>query len=185
MVKYVRLTPENIDLGVWIQNQIFPVEDGREELIAGANNEDTLRMTNIQYWIGYNEQDEPVGICGVTQYKDYPEDCFLGWYGVLANQRQKGYVKEMFQFCKEKAKELGYKTLRLYTDEIDNRIAVITYKKYGMTGEVYENKHDKTIFFGRTLTFSIALDNQPLIPWKSRMLYLQEEDDTEAKYRKK
>lgn len=182
-LSYEEVTPQNVDLAIKIQNEIFPDENGCEELIAASKGESTKRAQKMTYFIAFTGK-EPIGICGKTEYTDYPEDCWLGWYGVLAPHRRKGYGREMFNFIKNLATFLGYKTLRLYTDEIDNSVAVITYKKYGMHMEVYENPNDLNIVVGRTLIFSLPLDGKPLVPWNNRMIYLAEEYETEAKYKK-
>lgn len=184
MLRFVEVTPENHDIAIKIQNTIFPNENGRDEIVAGAYQIRTDRMDEIYYWIAY-EGETPVGICGITEYLDYPEDCFLGWYGVLENHRRSGYGRKMFEHCKQKAKEKGYKTLRLYTDEVDNSVAVLAYKQFGMTGEYYEHPTDKTVFVGKQIVFSIPLDGKELVKWNNRMLYLAEEDEIESKYRKK
>ena len=183
MLTIVEINKDNLELAVSIQNQIFPNENGRDELEATVKYGYGGRMRFLKYWIAYLN-GEPVGICGITEYFDYPDDCFLGWYGVLDKFRRQGLGRKMFNFCKAEAENLGYKTLRLYTDEIDNKIAVITYKKYGMFEEVYNNKNDKTIVVGRTLIFSLPLNGNELIKWNDRMIYLAEEDEAEAKYRK-
>lgn len=181
-MKFVDVTLENVELAISVQNDIFPFENAREEIECSVyENKKMNRMCNLKYWLLY-DGDVPVGICGIDEYDDYPEDAFMGWFGVLKQHRRKGYGTAMYNFVKQHAVDAGYKAFRLYTDEKDNDIAVKFYHKMGMTPEVYTNVGDKTIFFGRTIVFSIALDGKPLVPWNNRMLYLEEEFEAEQLY---
>ena len=122
----------NVDLAIKIQNEIFPEEDGQEELLEAVKSGKSKRMSLLKYWICYSDT-KPIGICGITQYADYPDDAWLGWYGVRKEHRRQGFGRKMFEYVKSLAYQMGYKHLRLYTDEQDNKIAIITYKKYEYT----------------------------------------------------
>ena len=182
-MKFVFVDKENVELAISVQNDIFPFENAREEIESSVYEDKKMnRMCNLKYWLLYNDEDLPVGICGIDEYDDYPEDAFMGWFGVLRDHRRKGYGTAMYNFVKQYAIDAHYKTFRLYTDEVDNEIAVKFYHKMGMTPEIYSNPNDKTIFFGRTIVFSIALDGEELVPWNNRMLYLEEEFQAEQLY---
>ncbi len=179
-MKLVLVDKSNVDLAIKIQNEIFPEEDGQEELLDTVNSGKSERMSLLKYWICYTD-NIPIGICGITQYADYPDDAWLGWYGVRQGYRRNGFGRKMFYYVKQLAKQMGYKHLRLYTDEEDNKVAIITYRKYGMYEEVYNNPNDKTIFFGRTLIFSLPLGSNKFEPWNDRYIFLNEEFEAEER----
>lgn len=82
----------------------------------------------LEYYLGY-EGDEVVGVCGV--YADREDECWLGWFGVRPQYRQRGYATMMLNLQLEIMKNYGYKVCRLYTDEVINKNAFALYLKSG------------------------------------------------------
>ena len=113
-----------------------------------------------------------VGITGIYSYKIYPKDAWLGWFGVIDKERRKGYATEIINFTIEKAKEMGFETIRLYTDEEDNKDAVKFYEKLGMQSEIYDNAEDKHFEISKTLIFSKSLTQKPLEKWDNKNLFI-------------
>ncbi|MEI8059959.1 MAG: GNAT family N-acetyltransferase [Ferruginibacter sp.] len=155
-----KVSKDNIELAIKIQNTIFPKENGALNLKASADKNMIEKVygknyrKSVDFWICKDEQNEPIGITGIYSYVEYPEDAWCGWYGVLPNQQGKGYGKTLFIWTIEKAKEMGFKNFRLYTDLIDNTTAVNLYRKVGMIEEPYTTEDmgdEKIVIFSKNL----------------------------------
>lgn len=88
--------------------------------------------------------DKPVGIVGFYLLESVPKHVLLNWYGVLPNQRRKGYGKEILSLAIKKARKL-YKDadyLTFYTSKTHNKEAIILYKKMGFVVKDYCNEED-------------------------------------------
>lgn len=93
----------------------------------------------VDYWIVLDDNDEIIAVTGMYRLKDDPEDVvWLGWYCIRADQRGKGFGRKLLNWTTEKAKERGFKKMRLYTSTDPNEaVAQILYEKEGfkITGE--------------------------------------------------
>lgn len=117
------------------------------------------------------------GVTGIYSYNEYPEDAWLGWYGILPKLRNNGYGSIVFDKTVELAKSKGYKTFRLYSDEtfID---AHKLYVKKGMIQEIYDNIDDKDPYEPEgliTYIFSMSLTDKPINKWNNKLLGLKEQ----------
>ena len=170
-----KVDENNIDIAIKVQNTIFPEESGaediRQSLNGGENNEHKFKI----YFLA-KVDGKVVGITGLYAYKVYPKDAWLGWFGVLEEERRKGYATEIVNFTMQKAKEMGYQSLHLYTDEEDNKDAVKFYEKLGMQVEEYSNEEDNHFEISRTLIFSKSLTEKPLEMWNNKNLFLNVHD---------
>lgn len=171
-LKFQNIVKDNIELAIKIQNIIFPDEDGRENY-AECVNKDPYRK-EMTYWIVY-DGNEPIGVSGLYSYHEYDEDAWLGWYGVLPNKRKRGYGSKILEHFKNYAKERGYKTIRLYTDEISNKEAIKMYTKRGMIQEDYKNKQESEEVTKTTLIFSKSLISDITNKWNDKFLALTEQ----------
>ena len=45
------------------------------------------------------------GVTGIYSYNEYPDDAWLGWYGILPKYRSKGYGSIVFDKTVELAKK--------------------------------------------------------------------------------
>jgi len=129
-----------------------------------------------QYWL-IKVDSKYVGVTGLYSYKEFPDDIWLAWFGILKPERRKGYATATFKKMLKKSKENGYQTLRLYTDKIENSDAVCFYKKMGMTSEIYVNPKDPHDEEGGTLIFSMSVQGNPVPNWDNKYLYLHERDE--------
>ena len=55
----------------------------------------------MDYYIVFHN-DIPIGVTGIYSYHEYPDDAWLGWFGILDKYRNK-YVKEAAPLCKSGA----------------------------------------------------------------------------------
>ena len=134
MIKLVKITNENLELACKIQNEIFPEEDARENFIEQIN-KDPYRK-EMDYYIVYAE-NIPIGVTGIYSYNEYPDDAWLGWFGILEAYRQKGYGGIVLDITMELARKKGYKNFRIYTDEYA-KSAHKLYESRNMIKELYD-----------------------------------------------
>ena len=78
----------------------------------------------------------------------------------------------------------GYLFARLYIDAVDNDVAIAFYKANGYTEEPYENPLDSACVKYKTVIFSKALTDEPLVFWNSRNIHLTEQIAKQEKYRR-
>jgi len=166
----------NLDIAIKIQKEIFPLENGSDDLKTSITNNIPNYQFLQKYYLAKNE-NRVIGISGLYAYKAYPQDAWLRWFGVIDSERGKGYATQILKQSIQKAKEMGFETLRLYTDEEDNANAVKLYKKFGMVSEFYDNPDDKHFEIGKTLIFSISLNDKKVTPWNNKNLYLGLHDE--------
>lgn len=169
MLRYELITKDNLDLAVKVQNEIFPNENGKKNFIDSFR--DHPYRKELKFFLVFDQQDV-VGITGIYSYHEYPEDAWLGWFGVLSKYRKKGYGSKMFDSFEDYAKSNGYKNIRLYTDEEDNIDATKLYYKKGMISEEYTNKDDIIHSVGKILIFSKSLTNTKTEKWDNKYLNL-------------
>jgi predicted acetyltransferase len=150
----------NLELAIKIQKTIFPKENGSLNLKASVDKSLVENVygrnfsKSVDFWICKNEKNNHIGITGTYSYLDYPEDAWCGWYGILPENRERGYGKKLLLWTMEKAKEMGFENFRLYTDLVDNSNAVELYRKLGMVEESYTAEdmgNEKIIIFSKNL----------------------------------
>ena len=179
-IKFVKITHENLELACKIQNEIFPEEDARENFVEQINN-DPYRK-EMDYKIVYIN-DEPIGVTGIYSYKEYPEDAWLGWFGILKKYRNKGYGELTLKKTMELASDKGYKNFRLYTDEYAKKAHKL-YEKLGFISEPYDRDDDKDEYFIADIyIYSKNLTNNKVELWNNRLLGLKEQGKKENKYK--
>lgn len=103
------------------------------------------------------------------------------WFGVHPAETRKGYGTTIFKMFEEYARNNGFSTIRLYTDEIDNRIACKLYEKMGMTKEYYENEDDITSDIGKLLIYSKSLTGEKVLSWNNKFINYKEQKQKEKK----
>ena len=159
------------------QKSIFPpYEDGTIEILASVDQKLLTKVTGISYpeesstyYLAYND-NEIVGIAGLYHEKSSCDDSiWLGWFGVVPKFRGLGFGEKILELTMDKAKEKGFKIIRLYTDTIENKAAVKLYEKLAFTKEEY--KAEKNI--NNCYIYSKHLYNQQVELWNDKNLDLE------------
>ncbi len=175
-IDFELVSKDNIEKAIKIQHEIFPLENGSEDLKETVNNSVPSHQSLQKYWL-VKDNNRYIGISGLYAYKAYPKDAWLGWFGVLENERHKGYATKILEFTIHYARQLGFESLRLYTDEEDNTQAINLYKKFGMISEPYNNPEDVHFEISKTLIFSTSLTKNPTTLWNNKNLHLGAHDE--------
>lgn len=171
-MKLVLVDFMNYKKAIEIQNKIFPKEDGTINILASLDRELFIKKTgmnyeddNVKYYIVY-DNNEKIGITGLYNYDSV--SAWLAWFGVLPDKRRKSYGEKILEQTMELARQKGFKTMRLYTDTIDNANAIKLYEKLGFIGEKYsaeELSYDCYIY-------SKSLCNEKVDLWNNKVLGL-------------
>ena len=175
-MKFELLNDENIEVAFKIQKEIFPLENGSEDLKEAHANVCPPQQYLQKYWLA-KDNDKYVGICGLYAYNLAPKDAWLGWFGVVEDERRKGFGTQILSNTMQIARDMGFDTLRLYTDEEENDIAIKLYEKIGMIREIYNNPEDVHFEVGNTLIFSKGLINEKTTFWNNKNLFLNSHEE--------
>lgn len=174
-LKYVEVDWDHLELAVKIQNEIFPLENGRQNYIEGITH-DPYRKEMINY-IVFNE-DVPIGVVGLYSYHEYPKDAWLSWFGVLPEYRGQGFGSQIFDFFERLSLEKGYTSIRVYTDdEFDKAISL--YEKKEMISEPYSNELESDAINSETIIFSKSLTKKKTKKWNNKFLGLTVQGEKE------
>lgn len=175
-IVFKKISNDNLELACKIQNEIFPEEDARENFIEQINN-DPYRKEMDYYIVLINEI--PIGVTGIYSYHEYPDDAWLGWFGILSKYRNNGYGGMVLDETIKLAKSKGYLNLRLYTDEYATD-AHRLYSSRGMIKELYDNKEDKDNYIECEIyIYSLSLNDNKIQKWNNKILGLKEQSDKE------
>ena len=179
-ITFKRITWDNLELACKIQNELFPEEDARENFIEQIKR-DPYRK-EMDYEIVYVD-DEPIGITGIYVYPEYPDDAWLGWFGVLDKYRHQGYGGLVLDKTIEVAKQKGYKNFRLYTDEYATDAHKL-YESRGLIKEDYDRPDDQNQYLDwKILIYSGSLTGEKVELWNNKFLGLKEQGEKENYYK--
>lgn len=167
MLTYIPLSQDNIQEAIDLVQAVFPTDfatqDSPEEAYRASldreNHKDFIsrhHLDILQYFIVRDSAGKAVGVTGWYTETVGPKDIiWLGWYCLDPNERGKGYGREILEWTMNKAKEMGYKAMKLYTSNDPNEAAAqILYEKIGFNligEEQAEGEQYKTLFREKVL----------------------------------
>ncbi len=161
-MKLIKITENNIEYAIRIQNELFPDEDGR------TNFEESLEADfDYDYYLLYDDET-CVGIIGLYNFGEDKDSAWLGWFGIKKEFRRKGYGSEALKAFEEMAIEKGYRFARLYTGAENN-----------------DNPDDPVSEKYKMLIFSKSLSKEKLVPWYNRNIHLTGQIVKQEKYSSK
>jgi N-acetylglutamate synthase-like GNAT family acetyltransferase len=155
-MKPIPLSEKYLEATIKMVNAVFP-----EDSEAIWNPEKSLPLSLrpqselkedvfVDYWVVLNKNDDVIAVTGIYKLKEDSNDVvWLGWYCVRNDQRGKGFGKELLEWTIKKAKERGFKKMRLYTSTDPNEaVAQILYEKMGfnITSEDEGDGIHKTLY---------------------------------------
>ena len=176
-LKYVDITMDNILLATKFEMKLFPNSCGYNSFLDAMKN-------GRPYQLVYDEE-ELVGTCGLYTYPKLGEKntIWLGWFGVDATKRRKGYGTRILNDMINKAKQLdgGFDTFRLYTSAVLCPEAMLLYNKVMDFGEPYTLEEQEL----QRWVFTKSLNGKKAKKWNNRPLHLDLERPREEDGRKK
>ena len=163
-MKLEKVDQKNLKLAYDIQKEIFSYEPDylflRNAILEGRE--------VFNHYIAY-VGDRPVGITGTYTEKCDKDSIWLSWFGVLPNERQKGYGREILLKTIEICKELPFKYFRCYTSIVKSGSAQPLYRSVFDICEKYLNRDDET-FNDTLLIYSMSLTDQTVPYWNNKYM---------------
>ena len=136
-----QITKPNLDIGIAAGKILFPKDTEKincPELPYRWSVQRKHPVTKqkhghniLVYYLIYNHQCEVVALTGLYQEDGDPVDtCWLGWYGVLPEFRNRGYGKAVLEYTELLAKQFGKRVIKLWTtEEPDEAAAQFLFEK--------------------------------------------------------
>lgn len=181
-LKFVPITMENIILATETEMKFWPDS-------CAFNSYLRAYQKGKPYWLVY-DNNKLVGMSGIYDYPELgePDTAWLGWFGVLEEYRGSGYGKAILLETLNRAKDMVYKILRLYSskreDLCPNAIPFYTKLSKQFNGFVEDYTLEQPEM--QRIVVSFSLDGNPISKWNNRNLFLDEdrkdEDDGYIKY---
>lgn len=165
MLRKEPITKENLEFALKVFHSIFTWMEPNVNPYADALN----GKVDAEYYLVYDDETL-VGITGFYTLPEDPESAWLGWFGVVPEQRRNHYGSKIVQFHENDLKEQGFKYSRLYTEIYNNDATRRFYEKCGYTGEPYNNSREPELLNDLLMTYSKSLGDWPLVPWDSRYM---------------
>lgn len=179
-IRLAKITNDNLEIACKVQNEIFPKEDARANFIEQINR-DPYRK-EMDYYIVYLGS-VPIGVTGIYSYHEYPNDAWLGWFGILEEYRKSGFGGKVLDMTIEMARAKGYQNFRLYTDEYA-KDAHRLYESRGMVEEPYDREDDQNEHFIVDIyIYSRSLTDKSVELWGNKFLGLKEQGEKENFYK--
>lgn len=159
---YVKLNEKNINTAKELQRNLFPEDEKSLQYFT-----DTMENTNpnIKYYLAYFGK-EAIGITGFYELSDYPDDIFIGRFGLLSNYRDNGFGKRIFLDTINMVYKLDKKYLRV----------IVNNKIHFKLDRLCKNYMDKEEAYNKETTIyskNLTKENMPL--WNKRTLDIENE----------
>ena len=155
IVQLERITVNNIDFAVSIQEELFPGESARANYVESLED-----SSGYEYYLIY-EGDNCVGIIGLYRYPDDLDSAWLGWFGIREGFRRRHLGSVALKRFEEMAISGGYRFARLYTDALNNDAAIAFYQANGYISEPYLNLEDSACLQYKTLIYKATVERSP------------------------
>ena len=179
-IKFQKISKNNLELACKIQNEIFPNEDARENYNECINKAPYRK--ELDYYIAYLDNN-PIWVTGIYSYHEYPDDAWLGWFGILNNYRGNWFGGKILDMTIELAKEKWYKNFRLYTDEFATSAHKL-YESRWLIKEKYNRPDDEDQYFQSEIyIYSIGLIGNNIELWDNKLLWLKQQGEKENMYK--
>lgn len=172
MLRFVTVTDDKLDLAEEVFHRVFSwmpelkpftmMRDIDPKLDAAMKNQ-CRNEANIVY-----DDDALVGLEGIYIIPGNEDSGFLGWFGVVPEQRRNHYGAKVLKLHEDELKKRGYKFSRLWTDTQNNEKTHKFYQSQGYVGEVYNCPHDPLFKPGTLTIYSKSLGDYPVVPWNNR-----------------
>lgn len=179
-IEYIAVNKENSKNAIHIQQSIFPLENGKQDILESLD-KNKKHFDFLQYYL-IKYEEKFIGISGIYSYPQYPKDAWLAWFGILPIYRRKGIGSKTLEFLKKVAKNNNFKSLRVYNDSNSNHYACKLCDKFFEHKEIYLNEKGKYYQVGNTLIHSMSLTNNKVEPWNDKNLFLETHEKMNNSY---
>ena len=164
-MEFILIDKSNLDTAHEIENIIFPHYDALKNYL------DSIFDPKKSGYYLIKENDVFIGIIGIYSYDAYPDDAWLGWFGLLEEYRGKGYGRKALEFFEELARNRGFRYARLFTDTLNNDNTRNFYKHHDYFEERYINFSDPASLKYPISIFSKSLYEERCPRWNNRDIH--------------
>lgn len=171
---YCIVTPDNLDLLLAAQHQIWPQHGVDEDYLAKP--EEPEDQSNVS-WLVY-QGEQLVGLTGVFSFDpdepgyDNGESIWLDWFAILPDYRGQHLGQQVLEDVIAYCRALGrFKYFRIDTTYTPGRPAVGLYDKIMPLRESY-TAEDTPEHSEHYLIYTISLDDTVAKPWNNQYLKL-------------
>ena len=164
-MEFTLIDKSNLDTAHEIENIIFPHYDALKNYL------DSIFDPKKSGYYLIKENDVYIGIIGIYSYDAYPDDAWLGWFGLLEEYRGKGYGRKALEFFEELARNRGFRYARLFTDTLNNDNTRNFYKHHDYFEERYINFSDPASLKYPISIFSKSLYEERCPRWNNRDIH--------------
>lgn len=161
-ITYKELDEKTLEEAFLLQQNLFSNDAKSIEYFR-----DTIKKhnPNIKYFLAYFNQ-KVIGITGYFELGDYPDDIFLGRFGILPEYQNNGLGKRLFLDTINMTYRLDKKFLRiLVTNNLHFKVESLC-KDYMDLCEDYNNN---------TVIYSKNLSKEKLVKWNKRFIDIENE----------
>lgn len=160
------ITNDNLDYAIRVQNEIFPEYNGKENYIKSIEN-----SKQSQFFLAFHKK-KCVGVTGIYSYKGDFDNAWIGFIGIKEQYRNKGLGTKLLKQTEHYAKNMGFKYIRLFTDKLDNDLAISFYEKNGYTFEDYNNDEEALKDEFNVVIGSKSLIDEEVPLWDNKFINL-------------
>lgn len=103
-------------------------------MIGDVNYLKEENISSEEFFVATNNGEEILGTTGLTVYqRQSPFTCWLGWFCVNPDFRKKGLGGQILSWTLQRAKEKGFKNLKVETSDHENEAgAQLLYESFGI-----------------------------------------------------
>lgn len=173
MLDYIKVDENNKNLAKKLQADIFIHEYSPKQIDVG------IKTGNPINYIVFKDNN-PIGIVGYYKDENYPDHLFINWFGVIENERNQGFGKQIMSWLIALCKTKPEKYLTTHTEKIENHASIQMYESLGFEIRDYANEEDISKFtkLGKSNDYVICcykLKNCKSIQFEK--MYLKVSDD--------
>ena len=160
------ITSENVDYAIRVQNEIFPEYNGKNNYLSSIEN-----SKQSQFFLVFDKK-KCIGVTGIYSYKNDHDNAWIGFFGIKEEYRNRGYGSKTLKLTEKYAKSMGYKFVRLFTDKLDNDLAIKFYRDNGYTFEDYNNDEEALKDEFNVIIGSKSICDEEVPLWNNKFINL-------------
>jgi len=153
-MRFENMSSANINIAVKLVNKCFISKVDRNTAIFWYKEFATPdfkkrwpHLHYLTYQIVY-DRNRAIGLTGIYSHKFKKERAWLGWFGVIPEERRKGFGSSALRKTVDAARNRGYREFKIWTDAGD-KSAINFYKRNGFR----KSRREKNVVYNEKLIF--------------------------------
>lgn len=169
MIRLELIVKDNIEYAIKIENIIFPEYNAKNNYLGSLEKD-----SKTKFYLAY-DNNECIGITGIYYYKNDLENAWVAFFGLLEEFRYKGYGKVLLQLTEDLMRDMGFKYSRLFTDRLNNDLAISFYKRNGYVFEKYDSNLEELKDLFDVVIGSKSLCDLEVPKWNNKFINLSKQ----------